>query len=135
MPNPKPKLENLKSYKPKWKSGKTRTIRVPIAIADRVLEVAHQIDEDISLDTSELLTIDKHKETTTISSKNRNCIIDTSDTIKEEIKSILDQALAIKSNQGSKIKTKIAELGKYWGWKIEKANKKAAWTITETSET
>lgn len=45
MANPNPKLENLTSYKPKWRSGKTRTIRVPIAIANQVLKIAHQIDE------------------------------------------------------------------------------------------
>lgn len=32
-------------YKPKWRNGKTRTIRVPIAIAEEVLEVARAIDE------------------------------------------------------------------------------------------
>ena len=45
MANPNPKLENLTSYKPKWKLGKTQTIRVPIAIAKQVLKIAHQIDE------------------------------------------------------------------------------------------
>jgi hypothetical protein len=30
--------------KPKWKSGKTRTIRVPVAIANAVLDYAHQLD-------------------------------------------------------------------------------------------
>lgn len=58
MANPNPKLENLTSYKPKWKSGKTRTIRVPVAIAKRVLEVAHQIDEGESFDTSEYVSKD-----------------------------------------------------------------------------
>ena len=64
MPNPNPKLENLTSYKPKWKSGKTRTIRVPVAIAERVLEVAHQIDEGKLIDTSEYVS----KENTNIAS-------------------------------------------------------------------
>lgn len=45
MANPNPKVENLKSYTPKWQSGKTRTIRVPIAIADEVLRVADKIDK------------------------------------------------------------------------------------------
>ena len=44
MANPKGNPQNLKSYKPKWKSGKTQTIRVPIAIADLVLEAAQEID-------------------------------------------------------------------------------------------
>jgi hypothetical protein len=44
MSNPKGNLETLNQYKSKWNTGKTRTIRVPIAITDRVLEVAHKID-------------------------------------------------------------------------------------------
>lgn len=30
--------------KSKWKHGKTTSIRVPIALVDQILEVAHQID-------------------------------------------------------------------------------------------
>lgn len=33
------------SYTPTWKHGKTRTIRVPVALADRLLDVARQLDE------------------------------------------------------------------------------------------
>lgn len=108
MPNPNPKLENLKSYKPKWQSGKTRTIRVPIAIADRVLEVAHQIDEGSFSDTSE--SIDK-----------------------ERAKEILTDGLAIASNKGGEIKTYLVELGKMFGFEIEK-NSKKQWVVTDTSE-
>ena len=45
MANPNPQLSNLSSYKPKWKSGKTKTIRVPEAIAEQILSIAHVIDE------------------------------------------------------------------------------------------
>lgn len=31
--------------KPKWIHGKTKTIRVPEALADKILELAHRIDE------------------------------------------------------------------------------------------
>ena len=44
MPNPKGNESSLVKYKPKWRSGKTRTIRVPIAISDLVLEAAREID-------------------------------------------------------------------------------------------
>ena len=44
MSNPRGNLATLKPYVPKWKSGQTRTIRVPIALADRVLEFARTID-------------------------------------------------------------------------------------------
>lgn len=37
--------QNLKPFEGKWKLGKTRTIRVPEAIADKVLEYARQLDE------------------------------------------------------------------------------------------
>ena len=39
--------------KPKWRSGETRTIRVPIALADQVLEIAHRIDEGKIIDLSQ----------------------------------------------------------------------------------
>ncbi len=44
MANPKGNEASLVKYKPKWRSGKTRTIRVPIAISDLVLEAAREID-------------------------------------------------------------------------------------------
>ena len=43
MQNPN-SLKNLKKYQPKWNKGKTRTIRVPIALADELLEIAHRLD-------------------------------------------------------------------------------------------
>lgn len=39
--------------KPKWKSGKTQTIRVPVAITDQLLGVAHQLDECQSIDLTQ----------------------------------------------------------------------------------
>lgn len=36
----------------KWQSGPTRTIRVPIVLAEQLLEVAHKLDIDSSLDLS-----------------------------------------------------------------------------------
>ncbi|MEG4965188.1 hypothetical protein QUB11_00870 [Microcoleus sp. B6-A1] len=47
-------LANLKHYEGKWRHGKTRTIRVPIALADRVLTIARQLDNGSSLNTSDL---------------------------------------------------------------------------------
>ena len=46
MSNPKGNEATLVKYQPKWRSGKTRTIRVPIAIVDLVLEAAREIDEN-----------------------------------------------------------------------------------------
>ncbi len=47
-------LANLKHYEGKWQHGQTRTIRVPIVLADRVLALARQLDNNESLDTSDL---------------------------------------------------------------------------------
>lgn len=38
-------LANLKHFEGKWKHGKTRTIRVPIALTDKVLAYAKQLDD------------------------------------------------------------------------------------------
>jgi hypothetical protein len=45
MANPKGNEATLKKFQPKWQNGATRTIRVPIALADQILEYAHKIDE------------------------------------------------------------------------------------------
>jgi hypothetical protein len=35
--------------KPKWKHGKTRTIRVPVELADQILELAKKLDQGEAL--------------------------------------------------------------------------------------
>lgn len=58
MPNYKGNEATLTKYKPKWKSGDTRTIRVPIALADQILAYAHQLDEGIvKIDINSLVTV------------------------------------------------------------------------------
>jgi hypothetical protein len=44
MPNPKGNPTTLAKYTPKWKHGNTRTIRVPVALAEQILEYAHKLD-------------------------------------------------------------------------------------------
>ena len=39
--------------KPKWKSGQTRTIRVPHVLAEQLLEIAHRLDEGESLELTQ----------------------------------------------------------------------------------
>lgn len=46
MANPKGNPATLKHYVPKWKAGTTRTIRVPVALADQILDYAHKIDNN-----------------------------------------------------------------------------------------
>jgi hypothetical protein len=49
MPNPKGHEDSIKDsrFKAAWQSGPTRTIRVPIALAEFTLEYARQLDQDI----------------------------------------------------------------------------------------
>jgi hypothetical protein len=48
MPNPKGHEDSIKDsrFKAAWQSGPTRTIRVPIALADATLEYARQLDKN-----------------------------------------------------------------------------------------
>lgn len=39
---------NLISYRSKWHSRPTRTIRVPVALADAILEFSHGLDNSLS---------------------------------------------------------------------------------------
>jgi hypothetical protein len=47
MPNPKGHEDSIKDsrFKAAWQSGPTRTIRVPIALAEATLEYARQLDQ------------------------------------------------------------------------------------------
>ena len=134
MPNPNPKLENLKSYKPKWKLGKTKTIRVPIAIADKVLAYAHQLDEGHSLvssESSEVLSGDE--EIKSEKESNQNLITDTSELFdKKQARAIIFEGLSYPAKVGGKVKTCLAQLGILLGFKIEKINRK--WILLDTSE-
>lgn len=38
---------------PKWKSGQTRTIRVPVVLAQELLDIAHKLDEGESLELTQ----------------------------------------------------------------------------------
>ena len=39
--------------KPKWKQGKTRTIRVPKVLADQLLDIAHHLDDGGKIDLTQ----------------------------------------------------------------------------------
>ena len=110
MANPKGNEATLVKYKPKWQSGKTKTIRVPIAIADRVLQAAEMIDRNQSLSTD-----------TNESSFDR-----------DDVRMLLEAMLAAPSNKGGRIKELAAELGNLIGFKVEKKERK--WIITDTSD-
>jgi hypothetical protein len=54
MPNLKGNVESLKPYESKWLSGKTRTIRVPVALVEQILSLARQLDAGEPLDMSDV---------------------------------------------------------------------------------
>jgi hypothetical protein len=57
MPNPKGHEDSIKDsrFKAAWQSGPTRTIRVPIALAEVTLEYARQLDRGLEpRDTAQL---------------------------------------------------------------------------------
>ena len=110
MSNLKGNEATLVKYTPKWQSGKTKTIRVPIAIADCVLEAARKIDNNEPFNT------------------------DTGETSfdKDNARLLLESMLAAPSNKGGYIKELAAELGNLLGFKIEKIGRK--WSITDTSD-
>ena len=52
MSEQKYNTENLTPYKSKWKNGKTKLIRVPESLADKILILAHQLDDGNNLQSS-----------------------------------------------------------------------------------
>ena len=44
MPNPHPKRENLKPNYSQWRHKPIKVVRIPEPLADRILEIAHQLD-------------------------------------------------------------------------------------------
>jgi hypothetical protein len=45
MPNPRGNVATLKKYQPKWRSGATQTIRVPIALTEKIFDYARKLDQ------------------------------------------------------------------------------------------
>ena len=127
MANKNPKLENLTSYKPKWNAGKTKTIRVPIAIADEVLKFARLIDEHYSPDTSDN---DPQKIALSLLKTNQDRLTDANEPGKRElIKIILADAFTIKANRGGEIKKSLARVAVLLGFKVEKKGFNQSWVI------
>jgi LytS/YehU family sensor histidine kinase len=95
MANPKGNTATLKPYQTKWNSGTTRTIRVPVVLADQVLEYAHKLDSNESL-----------------TQVNQAIAIQTDEINHEsltQVIQILTEALELKANAGGKIKDRIRE--------------------------
>lgn len=47
MGNPKGTPENLTSYSPKWQSGRTQVVRVPVVLTEQILNYARLLDSQI----------------------------------------------------------------------------------------
>jgi hypothetical protein len=45
MTNLKGNEASLAKFKPQWRNGVTKTIRVPVILADKILEYARELDE------------------------------------------------------------------------------------------
>jgi hypothetical protein len=45
MANSKGNEASLSKFKPQWRNGVTTTIRVPVILADKILEYARELDE------------------------------------------------------------------------------------------
>ncbi len=98
MANPKGNPQNLKSYKPKWKSGKTQTIRVPIAIIPLVLEAARKIDENNCQSLTQV-----NKKVKAINEDTHSLFTDTSDSSINDALEILKLAVKPKRQGGAYI--------------------------------
>jgi hypothetical protein len=96
MANPKGNVDTLKPYQAKWNSGTTRTIRVPVVLADQVLEYAHKLDEGESL--------------TQVNQSASVSGVRITDESLTQVIHILNDALALKANAGGKIKDQIREV-------------------------
>lgn len=95
MANPKGNLDTLKPYQAKWNSGTTRTIRVPVTLADQVLEYAHKLDSGKSL-----------------TQVNQDLSLEDIETIQEtltQVIQLLNESLKFPSNNASKTKAKVRE--------------------------
>lgn len=149
MANPHPQLENLQPYKPKWESGKTRTIRVPIAIAPLVLEAAQEIDTNGNISLSQVIenlieTIEQlkqqneylqeelNKKTAKTKQKKSDAISVTSESFpRKPAFKIISQCLS--ARRSGEIKELLAQLGNLLGFQVERGAKNK-WVIYDTSD-
>lgn len=53
----KPPGKNHTTWQPAWNNGKTRTIRVPVALAEQILEYAYAIDSGLVMDQQMILQV------------------------------------------------------------------------------
>jgi len=76
--------------KPKWKSGQTRTIRVPKVLAEQLLEIAHRLDSGELLDLTQDKVTDSDSQSLELTQDNK--------TEEKQIKAELAKAIALLQN-------------------------------------
>ena len=79
-----------------WNLGKTKLIRVPIALADTIITIARRIDSE-ELDSNCLVTDKNRDKLALLQAKNERAI------------ALLNESLKLKANAGGKIKIKVRE--------------------------
>jgi hypothetical protein len=111
MPNPKGHEDSIKDsrFKAAWQSGPTRTIRVPIALADATLEYARQLDRGIEPRDTWV------KSDTQIHKKVDNVVIEPRDTAKiqaelDSIRANYDALLETSTRITSKLRGEVDRL-------------------------
>ena len=57
--------------KPKWKLSKTRTIRVPVVLAEQLLKIAHRLDSGESLDLTQHNGTKEHSQSIELTQDNK----------------------------------------------------------------
>ncbi|MEG3918107.1 hypothetical protein QUA07_03035 [Microcoleus sp. T3_A4] len=92
MPNPKGHEDSIKDsrFKAAWQSGPTRTIRVPIALADATLDYARQIDKKIEQRDTEGKRSDSEVEKKQTKSHDTSGLTDEVKRLKGECKRLLN---------------------------------------------
>lgn len=120
MANPKGNPQTLKPYKPKWRSGKTQTIRVPIAIVEKVEEASRLIDE------GETLVTEKEAKESLVK---QNELLNSVTGDKELIIKAFKELVAVPSNRGGQVKVAAAKIAELLGLNLDKTSK--GWIITD----
>jgi hypothetical protein len=95
MPNPTGHIDSIKKtqFSSPWQSGATRTIRVPIVLADATLEFARQLDKGI----------EPHDTVNNINSEVEASVIPSPDTrdSSDEVKQLKDEIERLQNELGN----------------------------------
>ena len=102
MPNPTGHIDSIKKtqFSSPWRSGATRTIRVPIVLADATLEFARQLDKGIEPhDTAEKTNglVDSQVETVSLEARDTSTLEAEIEQLKQQLAESLEENEALKT--------------------------------------